>query len=98
VPVDLGLERVLSSLGTPSAAAMGNLFDDWPGLVGERLASHARPIRLRGTTLVVAVDDPGWATQVRWMFQEVLDRLAAGLGEGVVTDLEVRIEGSAGGS
>jgi predicted nucleic acid-binding Zn ribbon protein len=94
VPVDRGLQRVLHALGTPSTAAMGSLFDDWVGLVGEQLATHARPVRLRASTLVLAVDDPAWATQVRWMTAEVLERLAAGLGEGVVTELEVRVEGS----
>jgi predicted nucleic acid-binding Zn ribbon protein len=73
---------------------MGALFDDWDGMVGGQLAAHARPVRLRGTTLVVAVDDPGWATQVRWMSQELLERLTAGLGAGVVTELEVRVEGA----
>jgi predicted nucleic acid-binding Zn ribbon protein len=85
---------VLQSLGTPSASAMGSLFEDWEGLVGEQLASHARPVRLRGTTLVLAVDDPGWATQVRWMASQLLEQLATGLGEGVVTEVEVRIEGT----
>jgi predicted nucleic acid-binding Zn ribbon protein len=89
---------VLASLGTPSAAAMGDLFDDWAGLVGDQLAAHARPVRLRGTTLVLVVDQPGWATQVKWMANDVLERLATGLGDGVVTDLEVRIAGAEKGS
>ena len=87
-----GLERVLRSLGAPSADALGSLFEDWPALVGDRVAAHVRPLRLSDTTLVLGVDEPGWATQVRWMGQELLARLEDGLGPGVVTAIEVRME------
>lgn len=90
--VGTGLDRILRSLGAPSVDALGSLFEDWPALVGERMASHVRPLRLSDTTLLLAVDEPGWATQVRWMAAELLDRLAEGLGPGVVTAIDVRME------
>lgn len=89
--VSSGLDRVLRSLGAPSVDALGSLFEDWPALVGERVAAHARPLRLSGSTLVLGVDEPGWATQVRWMASELLARLDEGLGPGVVTAIEVRM-------
>jgi predicted nucleic acid-binding Zn ribbon protein len=92
VEVGTGLERVLRSLGAPSPAALGSLFEDWEQLVGEQIAAHVRPLRLSESTLVLGVDEPGWATQVRWMGADLLDRLAAGLGPGVVTAIEVRVE------
>ena len=90
--VSRGLDRVLRSLGAPSVDAIGSLFEDWPALVGERVAAHVRPLRLSDTTLVLGVDEPGWATQVRWMATELLSRLEAGLGPGVVTAIDVRME------
>lgn len=90
--VGAGLERVLRSLGAPSADALGSLFEDWAALVGERMAAHVRPLRLSDGTLVLGVDEPGWATQVRWMASDLLERLAEGLGPGVVSDIEVRME------
>lgn len=92
VEVASGLERVLRSLGAPSADALGSLFEDWPALVGDRVAAHVRPLRLSDSTLVLGVDEPGWATQVRWMGKELLARLEDGLGPGVVTAIEVRME------
>lgn len=92
VEVGSGLDRVLRSLGAPSVDAIGSLFEDWPALVGERVAAHVRPLRLSDTTLVLGVDEPGWATQVRWMATELLGRLAEGLGPGVVTAIDVRME------
>lgn len=92
VEVASGLDRVLRSLGAPSVDAVGSLFEDWPALVGERVAAHVRPLRLSDSTLVLGVDEPGWATQVRWMASELLSRLEDGLGPGVVTAIDVRME------
>jgi len=98
IGVEAGLARVLRSLGSPAPATLGTLFEDWEAMVGERMAAHVRPVRLRDTTLVVAVDEPGWASQVRWMAPQLLERLSAGLGAGVVTDVEVKVEAPGGGS
>ncbi len=92
VEVASGLNRVLRSLGAPSADAVGSLFEDWPALVGEQVAAHVRPLRLSDRTLVLGVNEPGWATQVRWMATELLSRLEEGLGPGVVTAIDVRME------
>ena len=96
VGVGDGLARVLRSLGSPAPATLGSLFDNWADMVGNRMAAHVRPVQLRDTTLVVAVDDPGWASQVRWMTAELVATLTAGLGEGVVTDIDVRVQPARG--
>jgi predicted nucleic acid-binding Zn ribbon protein len=41
--------------------------------------------------LVVGVDDPAWATQLRFLESELLERLAAEFGPGEVTSIEVRV-------
>lgn len=92
VPVEAGIDRVLRSLGAPTGGALSSLFDNWDEMVGESLAAHVRPVQLRDTTLRVAVDDPGWASQVRWMSAEIIGRLDQGLGAGVVTDIEVAMD------
>jgi predicted nucleic acid-binding Zn ribbon protein len=92
VGVGDGLARVLRSLGSPAPATLGSLFDNWTEMVGDRMAAHMRPVQLRDTTLVVAVDDPGWASQVRWMTTQLVETLTEGLGPGVVTEIEVRVQ------
>lgn len=88
-PVRASLDRVAKRLGVGQAATLPILFDRWSELVGEGIAGHAAPRALRGTRLVVAVDDPGWATQLRWFEAELLDRLAGALGAGVVTTIDL---------
>jgi Dna[CI] antecedent, DciA len=94
-PVGEALDDVVSGLG-PSppgggaprgdgdrggAAALGTVFSRWEELVGEAVARHARPLRLAGGTLVVAVDQPAWATQVRVLAPGILTRVAERTGE-----------------
>ncbi|HLW44833.1 MAG TPA: DUF721 domain-containing protein [Acidimicrobiales bacterium] len=64
-----------------SAAAFGAVFSRWEELVGPAVARHAKPLRLDGGTLVVAVDQPAWATQVRVLAPGILARLTEQTGE-----------------
>jgi len=64
-----------------SAATLGTVFSRWAELVGPAVARHTRPLRLEGGTLVVAVDQPPWATQVRILSPGILTRLIEETGE-----------------
>jgi predicted nucleic acid-binding Zn ribbon protein len=94
-----GLQPVVRRLGGPSIAAVDGVFGRWEEIVGARLAGHTRPISLRDGRLVVGVDDPAWATQVRFLEAEVLARVAEVLGPGEVSAIDVRVRpvGTRGG-
>lgn len=85
------LDRLMASLGGPRASVLTAVFASWAELVGPTVAAHARPRSLRRGVLVVVVDDPGWATQLRWLEPDLLARLADAAGEGVVNSIEVRV-------
>lgn len=85
------LDHVLAGLGGPRSSVIEAVFARWPELVGQGLATRAYPARLRDGVLVVEVTEPGWASQVRWLEADLLRRLAAEVGEGVVTGVEVRV-------
>lgn len=87
------LDRVAASLGVPEAAVLPAVFGGWADLVGERVAAHARPRALRHGVLLVAVDEPAWATQLRFLEADLLARLADRLGAGAVTRIDVRVTG-----
>jgi hypothetical protein len=69
------------SAPAPSAAAVGSVFSRWEELVGTGVARHTRPRRLGGGTLVVEVDQPAWATQVRLLAPRILARLGETTGD-----------------
>lgn len=91
MPINAALDRVVRSLrsGT-SRAEVGGVFGRWDDAVGPALASHVRPIRLDRGTLLVEVDDPAWATHVRFLTDDLRERLRTVAGV-VVTDVEVRV-------
>lgn len=74
-PIRLGesLHQVVRSLrpetgpAAAPAAVMGGVFGRWEEAVGATVALHVQPVKLDGTTLVVKVDDPAWATQLKFL-------------------------------
>ncbi len=85
------LDQVARDLGAPSAGTLTVLFAQWEQIVGVAAAAHCQPLWLGGGTLVVAVDDPGRATEMRYRAGEVLARLADVAGNRVAERLEVRV-------
>lgn len=78
------LERVV-----PGGRDFTTIRDTWTELVGEGLAGHTSPTSRHGTTLVVAVDDPAWAPQVRYLEADLLTRIATTIGAGRITEITV---------
>ena len=91
IPISSSLDGVVRSLRGPSRAAVGGLFGRWDEAVGEQVAQHVKPRKLDEGTLVVEVDDPAWATQVKFLTPMITERLAAVAGV-TVDRIEVRVE------
>lgn len=85
------LDRVARALGAPDAGSVAAVFSDWEAIVGPQVAAHVRPRTLRDGVLVVVADQPGWATQLRFLETDLLTRLRERLGTGAVTAIEVRV-------
>lgn len=93
VPLVDALGVVAGRLGLGPTDLVTTVFGHWEALVGPALAAHVRPLRLDGETLVVSVDHPAWATQVRHLAPEILERLddaCGGTGAPVRLDIRVR--------
>ena len=93
-----GLDALAKRLGVPSADALGGVFSRWDDIVGPSIAAHARPVSLRDQVLHVQVDEPGWATQIRFLGTDLVARIAAAVGEGVVASVDVRVGRPRGGA
>ncbi len=81
---------MLRGLGAPQVDVLEQIFGHWPEVAGD-LAGHARPVVVRDRMLVVAVDEPVWATELRFRQGELLHRLDQRIGPGRVTRVEVRL-------
>ncbi|MEC8947555.1 MAG: DUF721 domain-containing protein [Actinomycetota bacterium] len=92
VPLRQTLERLLAGLGAPDIDSTTLVVERWPEVVGEELATHVRAVAVRGSELVVGVDDPAWASQVAWLEARLLERLDVLVGRGTITAVKVRVE------
>jgi predicted nucleic acid-binding Zn ribbon protein len=86
-----GLDALVRRLGGPGAAALAQLFDRWPELVGEAAADHCHPVALSRGTLVVGADEPAWASHLRLGASDLLARVEQLVGAGVAERVEVRV-------
>ena len=87
-PLEEAIAAYLHSQGHGQALVLAKVIAAWPFVVGPEIAAHAHPRALRKGTLVVAVDQPAWAAQLRFLAETVVAGLANALGDGVVQALE----------
>ena len=64
----------------------------WKNLVGKTLAQNARPLRMRGSTLVLTVSSEAWKKELFSLRFEILKRLEKLLGASKVSGLELRVD------
>ena len=75
--------------GWSGRVAEGTVFGQWQAVVGEQIAEHATPTALRDGVLSVSAESTAWATQLRMVQGQLLAKIAAAVGDGVVTSLRI---------
>lgn len=85
------LPAILKASGAPDEVAEAACIAAWKHAVGEGLSSHAVPVQLQNSTLVVAVADNIWKKQLEQMRGQLLFRLNSVLGQALVKSIELRV-------
>jgi predicted nucleic acid-binding Zn ribbon protein len=75
--------------GWSTQVAQGMVFGQWETVVGEQIAAHASPTALHDCVLTVSAESTAWATQLRLVQAQLLAKIAAAVGDGVVTSLRI---------
>ncbi|BAX90174.1 DUF721 family protein [Mycobacterium shigaense] len=75
--------------GWATRVAEGTVLGHWPSVVGHQIADHATPTALTEGVLSVAAESTAWATQLRMIQAQLLAKIAAAVGNGVVTSLKI---------
>lgn len=75
--------------GWSAHVAEGMVFGQWVAVVGQQIADHASPTALNDGVLSVTAESTAWATQLRIIQAQLLARIAAAVGNGVVTSLKI---------
>jgi predicted nucleic acid-binding Zn ribbon protein len=90
-PLEHSLDSVSRQLGLEGSRGLGAVFSHWEQIVGPAVAEHVQPYRLDAEALVVTVDHPAWATQVRHLSESLLDRVTEQTGVPRPPRLDIRI-------
>lgn len=71
--------------------AVGTLRDDWPSIVGDDVARHARVVmyKEKERQLHIECDSTAWATNLRLMQSVILRTIAKKIGPDVVAQLRI---------
>ena len=69
--------------------AEGTVLGHWSSVVGQQIAEHATATALNDGVLSVAAESTAWATQLRMVQAQLLAKIAAAVGNGVVTSLKI---------
>jgi predicted nucleic acid-binding Zn ribbon protein len=85
------LVELTSELRLAGPDAMSVVADAWPDLVGRELAPHVRLGTLRDGVLTLTVDDPAWATPLRYLTSDIVATLGERLGRGVVRGIRITV-------
>jgi len=86
------LPAILKASGAPDEVAEAACISAWKHAVGEGLSSHAVPVQLQNSTLVIAVADNIWKRQLEQMRGQLLFRLNSVLGQTLVKSIELRVD------
>ena len=83
------ISSIARARGWSGQVAEGTVMGQWPTVVGEDIASHAEPTSLKDGVLSVSAESTAWATQLRHMQSQILAKIAAAVGNGVVKQLRI---------
>ena len=89
------IDRLIVTKGWDLQVATGRLLARWPEMVGEQVAAHVAVESFRvdaagdSGVLVLRADSTAWATQVKYMLDEVSRAVDAEIGPGRVRDIVV---------
>ena len=65
------------------------MLGHWSSVAGQQIADHATPTALNEGVLSVVAESTAWATQLRMIQAQLLAKIAAAVGNGVVTSLKI---------
>ena len=77
--------------GWRSHLVAGDLYEQWPAIVGDKLAEHTAPLRLQGGVLVLSASSPLWASEVKQLGSAITRRVNDLLGDGTVRTITVSV-------
>ena len=89
------IKEVIDTIFTTSALPIN--FDDmriwelWDGVVGKKIAKHARPFSIKKGILLVKVTDSIWLQELEYKTEDIKERLNGMIQRKVVKKIRLRV-------
>ncbi len=83
------ISGIAKARGWDGKVSEGTVLGCWATVAGADVAAHAQATGLREKTLYVSAESTAWATQLRLMQRQLLAKINAAVGQGVVTRLQI---------
>lgn len=83
------VDALVADRGWDIDVAAGSVMGRWPQIVGVEVAAHAQPVTFEEGVLTVRCDSTAWATQLRLMSGNLMQRIAEDVGAGIVVELRI---------
>lgn len=88
-PLGVATGDLARTRGWSGKVAEGSVFGRWRAVVGDQIADHANPKSLHEGVLTITAESTAWATQLRMVQAQLLAKIAAAVGDGVVTAVKI---------
>ena len=83
------LTELVAKKDWQSGLAEGNLFLQWPTIVGEKIAEYSQPLTLLDGCLTIQGSTTAWATQLRLLAPDLLKTIQQSTPGALVEELKI---------
>lgn len=90
-PLGQVLASILDQCRSKSGGGISHLTHVWQKNVGPPITDNAKPYAMKGSLLLVHVSSSVWMHQLRFLKNDLLDRLNRELEDGQIADIKFKI-------
>lgn len=92
-PLSDMLNSVMRRFRSANVDVVSGVFGQWRQVVGDSIADNVTPVRIEDKKLTLEVTDQAWATQLRFLEQELLHTLRTHFGD-AIDKIDIRMRRS----
>lgn len=82
------LQRVVKQLGIDREMLGWRAAQEWPGIVGQRIARHTRCVGFREGTLRVEAESSAWMHELGYLERDLVHKINRHLGDELVREVK----------
>ena len=90
-PIGEVLDVIIDQCRSDRQGGITKLIRVWDAEIGPPIAENARPFAVKGSLLLVHVSSSAWMHQLRFLKDELLDKLNRGLDNQPIEELKFKI-------